>query len=152
MHSEESRLYTLTHFSRARLLIFHIFYFSGLKVLEAHGLNSHTSNDLVHHHLDLTLVSNLTGHPEVFLLTLGLQQDLISPLGRMHLQDLNDPLYLLNNQGIGRNPVLSLAFKQSNHQQNLMHHQLPNLKRAPKKTKVVKIKISKKMGLPLVRH
>ncbi len=122
---------TLTNFSRARLLIVHIFSFSGLKVLEAHGLNSHTSKDLVHHHLDLTLVSDLTGHPEVFLLTLGLQQDLISPLGRMHLQDLNDPLYLLNNQGIGRNPVLSLAFKQSN-QQNLMHHQLPNLKGAPK--------------------
>ncbi len=89
---------------------FSYIFFSGLKVLEAHGLNSHTNNDLVHH-LDLTLVSDLTDLPEVILLTLGLQQDLSTPLGIMHLHDLKDPLYLLNNQGMEHNPVMSLAFK-----------------------------------------
>lgn len=113
-------------------------------------MNSHPSNGLVGHP-DLTVASDLVDPPEV-IYSQGLQQDLITPLGRMHLHVLKDPIYPLNNQGMDSNPVLSLEFKQSNNQQNLMHHQFPQLKQAQKNTKIAWIKVAKKMVLPLVLH
>lgn len=122
-----------------------------MKVPEAHGLNSHPSNGSVGHP-DLTVASDLVDLPEVILYSQGLQQDSITPLGRMHLHVLKDPIYPLNNLGMDSNPVLSLEFKQSNNQQNLMHHQFLQLKQAQKNTKIALIKVAKKMVLPLVLH